>query len=179
MKIILPLFKTWNINLKTMFYETNVRAKMCFYLSKIFKLLYLFYKIILIIDSKDGSNFMNYNYEWYDLLNKATQNTALMVTKKSKRGCLVPARCAQAAPHSHVHCTFTILMRILSWYTWSCWSIRSVSQVPSRFMVAVYHCCNAHKHSVLQQHTHTSTPTNEPMQETRESRRIDVYINNH
>lgn len=70
--------------------------------------------------------------------------------------------------HSHVNSTFTILMRILSWYTWSCWSIRSVSQVPSRFMVAVYHCCNAHKHSVLQQHTHTH-----PHPQTNPCKRLD------
>ncbi len=38
--------------------------------------------------------------------------------------------------------TFTILMRIFSWYTCNCRSIRSVSQVPRRFIELVYHCWN-------------------------------------
>lgn len=61
--------------------------------------------------------------------------------------------------------TLVILMRIFSWYTWSCWSMRSVSQVPSRFMVAVYHCWNTNTQLSPARHTPTGSKTNPEMQQ--------------
>lgn len=44
--------------------------------------------------------------------------------------------------HWCIALTLTILMSIFSWQTCSCRSMRSVSHVPIRFMLLVYHCCN-------------------------------------
>lgn len=38
--------------------------------------------------------------------------------------------------------TFTILMSVFSWYTWSCRSILSVSQAHTAFVELLYHCCS-------------------------------------